>query len=1113
LVTSQWLTDSVSTFGATCKAKLNGPGEEEAAIRAPLELLLSTAGAQLGLAVVPHDEVRDTDRGVRPDYAISVAGAITGYVEVKKPGANLDPASFTGHNLRQWERQRDLPNLIYTNGTEWRIYQDGQPHRDPVHLHGGPLKTVGRSLAAPAELEGLLIAFLRWKPAPITSVVALVRAIAPLTRLLRGEVLDQLSIENRAIKAGRSRDQQPFLGLAQDWRRLLFPTANDATFADGYAQTVTFALLLARTEDIDLNDAAGLHNVGSRLAAQHSLMARALQLLTDYVAADFAVTLNLLVRVISAVNWPRIRAGKRDTYLHLYERFLEDYDPELRKQSGSYYTPHEVVEQMVRLTDEVLTTRLGKKDGFVDEDVVTVDPAMGTGTYLHTIIEHVRRQVADRDGTGAVPGAITDLARRLFGFELQMGPFAVAELRATDLLADIGAPLPERGLGLYVTDTLDDPYAEQTQLGSGLELISRSRSRAARVKAKSKVTVVIGNPPYREHAEGMGGWVESGSDKYAEHYRPLDDFRSEGNGLTEYVLKNLYIYFWRWATWKVFTANATQPEGDTGVVCYITTSGYLRGPGFKGMREYLRRTTSEGWIIDVSPEGMRPSVPTRIFPGVQQPLAIAIFVRKPDCDNALPATIRYTAVTGHRNDKYTALAALTLDSDQWRLTRTAWQAPLTSAAESDWDDYPALNDLFPWVLPGVKANRGWVYAPDEQTLKDRWERLRSETDSVKKAELFKHSRDSALDRTKEPLPGTDTEQHTQNPLDQAPRTKPATVRVGYRSFDRQWLIADNRVIDQPRPPLWSARIPGQVFVIEQHAQAIADGPGVVFSALIPDMHHFDNRGGRALPLLHPGGRPNLAPGLINALAAIAGRSLSAEDVAAYVAGTVSHPGYTERFADELTTPGIRVPITTSAKLFNEAIELGQQVIWLHTYGASLANPAAGRPADDIRLPATDPARVTNHAAITDMPDAITYDPGTATVHVGATGTFGPIPEAAWSYTGGGRNVLRSWFNYRKKVPGGRKSSPLDTIHPDVWPGDWNSELIDLLTVLTRLVAIHERQEPLLDAILDGAVASSTDLTALGVSWPCGSTDKLRKPNYSSTAPELPASGQLGFEFQ
>jgi len=268
-----------------------------------------------------------------------------------------------------------------------------------------------------------------------------------------------------------------------------------------------------------------------------------------------------------------------------------------------------------------------------------------------------------------------------------------------------------------------------------------------------------------------------------------------------------------------------------------------------------------------------------------------------------------------------------------------------------------------------------------------------------------------------------------------------------------------------------------------------------------------------LPLLHPGGRPNLAPGLIDALAAIAGRSLSAEDVAAYVAGIVSHPGYVEHFADELTTPGIRVPITTSAKLFNEAVELGRQVIWLHTYGASLANPAAGRPTDDIRLPATDPARVTNQAAVTDMPDAITYDPATGTVHVGATGTFGPITEATWSYTVGGRNVIRSWFNYRKKIPGGRKSSPLDTIHPDVWPSDWNSELIDLLTVLNRLTTIHNQQKPLLDAILDGAIASSTDLTALGVTWPGGNTDKLRKPDDDFVVSEPRSSGQLGFDFR
>lgn len=100
----------VSTFGAATKAKLAGPGDREAAIRSPIERLVTDVAAELGLTAVPYDEVRDTARAVRPDYAIGVNGAITGYIEVKKPGASIDPDNFTGHNLQQWQRQRDLPN-------------------------------------------------------------------------------------------------------------------------------------------------------------------------------------------------------------------------------------------------------------------------------------------------------------------------------------------------------------------------------------------------------------------------------------------------------------------------------------------------------------------------------------------------------------------------------------------------------------------------------------------------------------------------------------------------------------------------------------------------------------------------------------------------------------------------------------------------------------------------------------------------------------------------------------------------------------------------------------------------------------------------------------------
>lgn len=59
-----------------------------------------------------------------------------------------------------------------------------------------------RSPGTPAGLERLLTEFLRWRPQPITAVGALVRAVAPLTRLLRGEVLEQLAAERKAVAAG-----------------------------------------------------------------------------------------------------------------------------------------------------------------------------------------------------------------------------------------------------------------------------------------------------------------------------------------------------------------------------------------------------------------------------------------------------------------------------------------------------------------------------------------------------------------------------------------------------------------------------------------------------------------------------------------------------------------------------------------------------------------------------------------------------------------------------------------------------------------------------------------------------------------------------------------------
>ncbi|MFC9665165.1 type ISP restriction/modification enzyme [Nocardia sp. NPDC127606] len=1079
-----WLAEAISIFGASCKAMVNGPGDPEASIRPPLQNLLEAVGSHDAMdGVLWHSETPLRDVGVRPDYAVEVHGEIVGYVEVKRPGQTVDPEKFTGRNKKQWERLRDLPNVLYTNGTEWRLFRSGELIGAPVFFDGD-LGSVGRSLSVrePAAFHALLRTFLHWVPEPIRHINTLVRRTAPLCRLLRAAVLEQLEWEGQYAAEGARPEELRFTGLKNDWRRLLFPSADDATFADGYAQTVTFALLLARTEDISVKG-VGLHEIGRRLDDGHALMGKALQLLTDNITVSFEVSLDLLIQVIDAVEWAVIRKGRRDAYLHLYESFLEVYDEKLRQKSGSYYTPREIVEEMVRLTEDVLRTRLGRQAGYADDGVRIVDPAMGTGTYLHAVIEHVAAWTADNDGPGAIPDAIGSLAKRLIGFELQMGPFAVAELRASDLLKRHQAVAPPDGMKLFVTDTLDNPYLAEETLASTYGVISESRRRANQVKANTPVTVAIGNPPYDDKAMGRGGWIEKGSP--AQGSTPIEAFKWPGNGRYEHVLKNLYIYFWRWATWKVFDAHQ---QDQQGVVCFITPAGFTTGPGGRGMRNYLRRTCDEGWIIDLSPEGHRPDVATRIFPGVAQPLAICIFVRSKDTDPDRPAHIHYRAVHGRRADKYRQLKEIQLDDDGWQDTHSAAIRPFRPITETGWEDHPALDDLFLWGSLGITANRSWVNAPSEQLLQRRWARLIHEADPDKQAKLFKGTRDRSLHARRPPLPGQP--EHAHGLADETDLT-PDLIRIAMRSFDRQWLISDSRVIDFARPTLWEALQPGQLFLNQQSSQEIETGPAVVATALLPDTHHFNGRGGKIMPILHPDGTPNVHPRLLAHLATELGLDrITVHDLAAYVAAVTGHSGFTERFAEELLTPGVRLPLTRDPDLWHEAVKLGERLLWASTYGERYIAPKDGRPAADVLFPPGDPRRLRYDQHIgTEVPSEIRYAEMNRTLYLGA-GFVSPVPTEVWNYDVGGMQIVKKWFGYRKANPNSRKTSPLDDLHVDSWPSSWSRELMELLSVLRRLTDLAPVQQELLDRILAGPKVTVADLEKAAI---LPVSDKARRP--------------------
>ncbi|MET9244946.1 type ISP restriction/modification enzyme [Nonomuraea sp. NPDC003709] len=1086
--------EAVGRFGKSTALKLHGGGQPEDQLRAPLERLFADMADALGVSIVMIGETRLESLRVRPDYAVDVAGARVGHIELKAPGRGV-PSAWTPnrHERAQWEKLRLLPNVLYTDGALWALYRNGELVGEVARLNGDVRKAGSKLAPLDGEFARVVSDFLLWKPNPPRNVRQLVRAVAGLCKLLRDEVMEAIARERRGQEK-----QKTFTELSKDWHKLLFPGLTQEEFADAYAQTVTFALLLARVDGIDF-EGRSLGLIAAQLGKNHLLMGKALAVLTHDGVEDRSVVVKTLKRVIGAVDWGKITDGSRDSYLYLYEHFLEAYDPELRKRSGSYYTPNEVVSFMVRFVDDILRTRFGRVGGFAADEVVVVDPAMGTGTYLLNIVDAVARAVEEEEGEGAVPGQLKKLFGRLVGMERQAGPYAVAELRLNQALkAKYGAEIAEKDQQLFVADTLDSPFENtRLDLGSMYEPIVRSRREANRVKRETAVQVVIGNPPYGDRAGGLGGWIEQGAKNSGQDI-PLRAFKATGLGRYEYVLSNLYVYFWRWATWKVFDAH---PEQPVGIVAFITTSGYTRGPGFAGMREYLRRTADEGWIIDLSPEGHQPDVPTRVFPGVQQPLCIGVFARYGVGDRATPALIHHVSVDGSRADKFARMAHLSLDDLQWMDCASGWQDRLRPTGEDDWLSYPTLGDLMPWQAPGVKPNRTWVYDPSPAVLRRRWERL-IQTPAAEKAALFKGTRDRRVDLLVGDLPGGTP---ADCPVSRETSMEPAIEIVAYRSFDRQRIVYDPRVIDFARPALWQARGSTQVFVSEFHAEPIDCGPGLTFCAHVPDMHHFKGSGGgRVLPLYRDcvAGSANLAPGLIPILSQRLGLAVTPPDVLAYVAAVTAQSGYTARFAEQLRTPGVRVPLTADPDLWARAVRIGKRVIWLHTYGERFVDPEDGRPAGPPK-PVSDQrakARAPIPSTTEEMPDDISYDAETETLHVGS-GRISPVRAEVWAYEVSGMKVVKKWFGYRKKNPAGRKSSPLDEINTEEWPAEFTTELLQLLHVLTLCVELEPEQATLLEKICNGPLVTVADLQHANV-VPLPESARKAPRRGSSEAPTL-----------
>src|SRR5260370_5287911 len=87
---------------------------------------------------------------------------------------------------------------------------------------------------------------------------------------------------------------------------------------------------------------------------------------------------------IEALAHPNQHSGQKDPLSYLHEKFLKQYNPQLRELRGVYYTPDPVVSYMVSSIDFLLRSHFKRQNGLaeISVDMMLLDPACGTGIFL-----------------------------------------------------------------------------------------------------------------------------------------------------------------------------------------------------------------------------------------------------------------------------------------------------------------------------------------------------------------------------------------------------------------------------------------------------------------------------------------------------------------------------------------------------------------------------------------------------------------------------------------------------------------------------------------------------------------------------------------------------------
>lgn len=922
----------------------------------------------------------------------------------------------------------------------------------------------------------------------IGSAARLAERMAGTASFLRDHILEAITSEGPT---------GPFRTLLAEVRRELVSGVDEASFSDMCAQTLVYGMLTSRVTD---PEAFGASPVFAAVPLANPFLAAFFEQVHQQVEEIESAEGSGLEQLIADLRESNVEAildqfgataSGADPVIHFYEEFLSKYDSDRRLEAGAFYTPLPVVKFMVRAVDLVLRDRFGLPDGIADRStwnevserigtqvpkgvdpddpfISMIDPATGTGTFLVEWMKQARESFLKSHDEAEWPDFLQEsVLPGMHGFELMLAPYSIAHLKVA-----LEAELPDGQLPdatVLLTDTLE----RMTATPSFQDLsdpVAAEGVRSEDLKRDGHFTVVIGNPPYdRVTKESSGGWVVHGDGSGGAMFDDVVKTATERTIFSHVAsLYNLYAYFWRWAIWKAFE----QHQGGPAVVSFITASSWLAAPGFVGLRELARDLCDEIWVLDLGGDNRGANPEENVF-DIQSPVAIVVLARKAASDASQPAEVRYWRISGTRQEKLEALDhadGLNLRSRGWKeVPSERWNPFTPENGDSAWEGMPALRDLMPWQQPGCKLNRNWPVAPDHDTLNLRWRTFLESEDAARRSALFP---DPTSGRTINTRVGS-LPRLADLPADAEPQP---IVRYQRRAFDRQWTFSDARLAGLERPSLWQAMGSRQVFMIVKSGDALGPGPTSLSTASVPDLDVFRGSfGGKdVIPLYRDaaGAKPNITEGLLDFLhkRLRLPETPVPEDLVAYVYVVLSTPAYQERFAEQLSDKVIRVPLTSDPALWDEAVQMGSELLWLHTFGERFSESERGS-----EVPVVDGIGwLQEPSAIPEAPADIVFDNSEMELHVG-DGIVAGVSEDVWDYEVSGWQVVKKWCDHRTRRGRGRRGSELDEIRPSEWLAEWSKELIDLISVLSLSIDRQPAQQALLEQVLDGPLIDASSL--------------------------------------